>query len=162
MLLAPESLSLTAAEIEICREYREEIEAVGYEFVIGEREAVLHGIPQDFSIEEAKEIFAGLVAGVLEKGEPIGLQRRMLFERALYQSSCKASVKGGSVYDEAHIRWICDNLFQSSKSTAANKQDISGINMQEFLLRVFSSSLGRNIGYRTFNDFQQGLLNPLS
>lgn len=112
MLLAPESLSLTAAEIEICREYREEIEAVGYEFNIGEREAVLHGIPQDFSIEEAKEIFAGLVAGVLEKGEPIGLQRRMLFERALYQSSCKASVKGGRVYDEAHIRWICDNLFR--------------------------------------------------
>ena len=49
---------------------------------------------------------------MLEGGEPIETRRRSVFEKALYQSSCKASIKGGRVYDEAHIRWICDNLLR--------------------------------------------------
>ena len=112
MLLAPEPLALTSAELAAAREYREELAAVGFEFDISEKEVLLRGIPQDFSLGEAKEFFEGLVAAMLETGEPIETQRRAMFERALYQSACKASIKGGRVYDEAHIRWICDNLLR--------------------------------------------------
>lgn len=112
MLLAPEPLALTLAELAAAREYRKELTAVGFEFDVSEKEVLLRGIPQDFDLSEAKEIFEDLVAAMLETGEPIETQRRAMFERALYQSACKASVKGGRVYDEAHIRWICDNLLR--------------------------------------------------
>lgn len=112
MLLEPISLPLTAEEAQICREYKPELEKVGFEFDASDREASLRGIPEDFGMAEAKELFLGLVTGMLEGGEPIETRRRSVFEKALYQSSCKASIKGGRVYDEAHIRWICDNLLR--------------------------------------------------
>lgn len=112
MLLEPISLPLTAEEVQLCREYKPELEKVGFEFDASDREASLRGIPEDFGAAEAKELFLGLITGVLEGGEPIETRRRSVFEKALYQSSCKASIKGGRVYDEAHIRWICDNLLR--------------------------------------------------
>lgn len=112
MLLEPISLPLTAEEAQLCREYKPELEKVGFEFDASDREASLRGIPEDFGVAEAKELFLGLITGVLEGGEPIETRRRSVFEKALYQSSCKASIKGGRVYDEAHIRWICDNLLR--------------------------------------------------
>ena len=112
MLLEPISLPLTAEEAQICREYKPELEKVGFEFDASDREASLRAIPEDFGMSEAKELFLGLVTGMLEGGEPIETRRRSVFEKALYQSSCKASIKGGRVYDEAHIRWICDNLLR--------------------------------------------------
>lgn len=112
MLLASEPLALTPAELSAAKEYREELSAVGFEFDISEKEIILRGIPQDLALAEAKSLFSELAASVLESGEPLESQRRAAFERALYQSSCKASVKGGRVYDEAHIRWICENLLR--------------------------------------------------
>ena len=112
MLLEPISLPLTAEEAQICREYKPELEKVGFEFDASDREASLRALPEDFGMSEAKELFLGLVTGMLEGGEPIETRRRSVFEKALYQSSCKASIKGGRVYDEAHIRWICDNLLR--------------------------------------------------
>ena len=112
MLLEPISLPLTAEEAQLCREYKPELEKVGFEFDASDREASLRGIPEDFGMAEAKELFLGLITGVLEGGEPIETRRRSVFEKALYQSSCKVSIKGGRVYDEAHIRWICDNLLR--------------------------------------------------
>ena len=53
-----------------------------------------------------------LIAESLSGAEPLESAKRTYFERALYQSSCKASVKAGRIYDAAHIRWICDNLFR--------------------------------------------------
>ena len=34
------------------------------------------------------------------------------FESRLWQASCKAAIKGGRLYDAAHLRWICDRLLQ--------------------------------------------------
>lgn len=112
MLLAPETVPLSEEEAVVCTEYRSELEAVGFEFDVSEREATLGGIPQDFSAAEAKNLFHTLVKESLESGASIDTGRQAAFERALYQSSCKASVKAGRVYDMAHIRWICDNLLR--------------------------------------------------
>lgn len=112
MLLAPVMLPLSTEEARICQEYKPELEAVGFELDLSEREAALRGIPEDFTAAQAKELFVGLIAGMLEGGEPIESQKKSYFEKMLYQSSCKASIKGGRVYDEAHIRWICDNLLR--------------------------------------------------
>lgn len=112
MLLAPDTIEVTGEEAEICREYRTELEKVGFEFEVSEREVRLFGIPEEHTQTEARELFMTLVTETMETGEPISLGKRGIFEKALYQSACKSAVKAGRVYDTAHIRWICDNLLR--------------------------------------------------
>ncbi len=112
MLLAPETLHFTEEEAAICLEYREELEKVGFDFAVRERDVTLCGIPEDTALSEAITLFQTLVTQTLETGEPIAVNKRGIFEKALYQTACKSAVKAGRVYDEAHIRWICDNLLR--------------------------------------------------
>lgn len=112
LLMAPEKLPVSAEEAEICRVYRTELEGIGFEFDLTEREVLIRGIPQDFALSEAKDLFVELITRSLESGESVESGSRSYFERALYQSSCKAAIKIGRVYDEEHIRWICDNILR--------------------------------------------------
>ncbi len=112
MLLTPDILDVTSEEAEICREYREELMAIGFEYEVSEKQVKLLGIPQDKTRTEAAALFMTLVTETMETGEPISLGTRNIFEKALYQVACKAAVKAGRVYDAAHIRWICDNLLR--------------------------------------------------
>ena len=112
MLLIPEKLAVSEEEIAVCEEYRKELEACGFEFAIREKEISVSGIPFGFEKAQAKDLFLTLLSESAESGEPLESARRSVFEKALYQSACKASVKAGKLYDEAHLRWICDNLFR--------------------------------------------------
>ena len=40
------------------------------------------------------------------------LTRDILFEKALYQASCKAAIKAGREYVEAHTEWIVEQLMK--------------------------------------------------
>ena len=112
LLLAPDTLPLCKEEAAICREYREELEKVGFEFTLTDTEAQIGGIPQDFGRNEAIALFAELIKRAAESGGSILTERRVIFEKALYQSACKSAIKAGRVYDIAHLRWICDNLLR--------------------------------------------------
>ena len=112
MLLFPEKLSVSTQENAVCKEYREELEACGFEFIIREKEISISGIPFGFEKAEAKALFLTLLSESAESGETPEFTKQAIFEKALYQSACKASVKAGKVYDTAHLRWICDNVFR--------------------------------------------------
>ena len=112
MILTPEKIALSTEEAAFCEEYRTELEACGFEFSVSQKEIVLTGIPFGFEKSEARTLLFSLISENLNSAEPLESTKRTIFERALYQSSCKASVKAGRIYDGAHIRWICDNLFR--------------------------------------------------
>ena len=112
MLLIPENLTVSEQELAVCAEYRKELEACGFEFAICGKEISVSGIPFGFEKAQAKALFLTLLSETAESGEPLESARLSVFEKALYQSACKASVKAGKVYDSAHLRWICDNLFR--------------------------------------------------
>ena len=40
------------------------------------------------------------------------LTRDIIFEKALYQASCKAAIKAGREYSEEHIRWLIAELMR--------------------------------------------------
>ena len=66
---------------------------------------------------------------------------------------------------EPHARSLAagpDNFLQAGKSAAANEQNVRGIHLQEFLLRMLSPALRRHRGHRAFHDFQQRLLHTLA
>ncbi len=112
MILSPEKMALSTEEAAFCEEYRGELEACGFEFSVSQKEILLTGIPFGFEKPEARTLLSSLISESLNRDEPLESTKRTIFERALYQSSCKASVKAGRIYDGAHIRWICDNLFR--------------------------------------------------
>jgi DNA mismatch repair protein MutL len=112
MLLIPEKLTVSEQEIGVCSEYQKELEACGFEFTIREKEISVSGIPFGFENAQAKSLFLTLLSESVESGEPLESTRQSVFEKALYQSACKASIKAGKLYDNAHLRWICDNLFR--------------------------------------------------
>ncbi len=112
LLLVPDTLSMTEEEIACCDQYRAELEKLGFSFEIEGKTVKLSGIPVDTARNEALSLFGTLVSEMLESGTPILENRRGQFEKALYQTACKAAVKAGRRYDEAHIRWICENLLR--------------------------------------------------
>ena len=112
MILTPETIALSTEEAAFCEEYRQELASCGFEFSVSQKEIVLTGIPFGFEKSEARTLLFSLISENLNSAEPLESTKRTIFERALYQSSCKASVKAGRIYDGAHIRWICDNLFR--------------------------------------------------
>ena len=60
----------------------------------------------------AKELLQTLVSAAADNPAALETKKRTVFERALYQTSCKAAIKAGRHYDDVHIRWICENLLR--------------------------------------------------
>ena len=112
LLLIPEKMLLSVQEASVCEEYRAELEACGFEFALREKELSVSGIPFGFERAEAKALLLALLSESAENGGSPEITKQAIFEKALYQSACKASVKAGKLYDSAHLRWICDNLFR--------------------------------------------------
>ena len=55
-----------------------------------------------------------------------------------------------------------DNFIETDKGAAANKQNFLCINLDVFLVRMFTAALRRNIARAAFEDFQKRLLNSLA
>src|SRR5262249_25335585 len=64
--------------------------------------------------------------------------------------------------DRARPRACRDDLLEPSEGAAAHEQNIGGIDLQEFLLRMLATTLGRYRRDGPFHDLQQRLLNALS
>lgn len=113
MLIAPEALMLSNEEAAAAAEFQREINAAGFAFEIKDgRTALITGVPAGFEMKDARGMFSSLVSSLCEHGENIEFRRKSAFEAALYQTACKASVKAGRHYDEAFIKYICDNLLR--------------------------------------------------
>jgi DNA mismatch repair protein MutL len=42
----------------------------------------------------------------------VDVTRNIVFEKALYQASCKAAIKAGREYPAEHQKWVVDKLMQ--------------------------------------------------
>ena len=64
--------------------------------------------------------------------------------------------------DYLGIETLRDTTLDSLEGTAADEQDVLGIDMNELLLRMLAASLRRDIDDTSFQKFQQCLLHALS
>lgn len=60
------------------------------------------------------------------------------------------------------IQPLLDDLFHPVKRAAADKEDIFGVDLNEFLMGVLAPALGRDVGHGTLQDLQQSLLHALA
>ncbi|HIX91562.1 MAG TPA: DNA mismatch repair endonuclease MutL [Firmicutes bacterium] len=111
ILLVPLELNLTPVELAALDEYSAEVKGIGFDYTTnGVNMASINAIPSQIEVSAAGDMLV-TVADRLSGGTgSAGISRELLFERALYQASCKAAIKIGHIEDKEHIKWICDKL----------------------------------------------------
>ena len=115
LLLAPYDLTVSNAEADAITEYDDQIRALGFEYTVREQSAAsrkisITQIPAGLSHDEAAVLFTTLISRLSDVTASVESAAAEFFESRLWQASCKAAMKGGRLYDTAHLKWICDRL----------------------------------------------------
>ena len=110
MLLTPLDIPMSVQLISTVSEYENDIRGIGFEFEIKERTASITAIPISLEINQARDVFETIADRLNSGTGSAEITRDTIFEKALYQASCKAAIKVGREYDIGHLKWICDKL----------------------------------------------------
>lgn len=111
VLLVPLTVNLTVEEYAAFAEYEKEITALGFTFA-SHKEGKLEvaGIPVELNAESAISLLTVIADRLAAGTGTAALSREILYEKALYQASCKAAIKGGRAYDDVHHIWIIEQV----------------------------------------------------
>lgn len=112
LLMLPLEVMMTGDEIQTLCEYRAEIEAIGFEFSTGRYTANITAVPDGISTDAVPDMLAVMAERIKSGTGSARLTRDIIFEKALYQASCKAAVKAGREYPKEYIEWIVDKLME--------------------------------------------------
>ncbi|MBQ4054597.1 MAG: DNA mismatch repair endonuclease MutL [Clostridia bacterium] len=112
MLLVPIDLVLDPNGYSAIAEHKDDIEKLGFSFDMfdAEHRISLNGYPVQLDESEATELIDELCDRLANGTGTVDTAFTSMLESALYQASCKAAIKAGHIEDQAHIKWICDNL----------------------------------------------------
>lgn len=118
LLMAPYETTVSNAEADALSEYDPQIRSLGFEYSLTKQSAAVQTasvtqIPAELSREEAVVLFSTLISRLSDVTASVESAAAEFFESRLWQASCKAAMKGGRIYDIAHIKWICDRLLVS-------------------------------------------------
>ncbi len=105
LMAVPVEVMLMSDEIASLEEYREKIERVGFGFRSARNTVYVTEIPLAISVNAVSAIFESF-AEAIRNGSGVELTTDIIFEKALYQASCKAAIKAGRVYPEGYAEWL--------------------------------------------------------
>lgn len=112
LLMLPIEVMLMSDEVAAIEEYRAEIEAVGFDFTTSRNIVQISSLPMAIEQDAVADMFAVIADRVKNGTGRVDITRNIIFEKALYQASCKAAIKAGREYPEGHQKWIVDKLMQ--------------------------------------------------
>ena len=115
LLLFPTPVSLGRDEYAACCEYRNELFKMGFDFTEDEGGAALLQYPSGLKDEQAVTLFSELASRLSEGQGDLKIGRDMFYEKALYQASCKAAVKGGREDSPENVRFIAEQVIVNPK-----------------------------------------------
>ncbi len=117
LLLFPITVELDNQEIAVCKEYKEEFVKIGFDFALNEQEKSISIIqyPSEINSAEAKEMLFEIISRLCDGTGNVELSRETIYEKALYQASCKAAVKGGREDLPETVEWITEKVLSESK-----------------------------------------------
>ena len=110
MLMLPLEIMMTSDEIQTIEQYRKEIEATGFEFSAGRYSVSVNAIPEGIGTDAVSDMLVVMAERLRSGTGTADVTRDIVFEKALYQASCKAAIKAGREYATEHIKWIVDKL----------------------------------------------------
>ena len=110
LLMIPLEIMMTSDEIQTIEQYRAEIEAIGFDFTSGRYSLNVSAIPEGIGTDAISDMLVVIAERIKSGTGSAGITRDIIFEKALYQASCKAAIKAGREYVSEHIEWIVDKL----------------------------------------------------
>ena len=112
MLMLPIEIMMTSDEIQAICDYRSEVEAVGFEFTVGKYSIAVNAIPEGIDCDGVVDMILVMAERMKSGTGSAGLTKDIIFEKALYQASCKAAIKAGREYSKEQIKRIVDKLME--------------------------------------------------
>lgn len=112
ILMLPVEIMLMSDEVTSIEEYRSEIESVGFEFSTQKNFVSVSAIPTGIEPDAVADMFESMADKIKNGTGNVSVTRNIIFEKALYQASCKAAIKAGREYSAEDNRWIVDRLMQ--------------------------------------------------
>ncbi len=112
LLMLPIEVMMTSEEIQTLCEYKKEIEAVGFEFSAGRYTANVTAIPEGVQADAVGDMLTVMADRLKNNTGTVRLTRDLIFEKALYQASCKAAIKAGREYPKEYVEWLIDKLME--------------------------------------------------
>jgi len=95
-LLVPIKVQLDSVEKATVNEYCDEISAIGYEIRWEENgDVMLYAVPMGLDVDTAVDLFMSVASRIGQGTGVADLSKDIVFEKALYQASCKAAIKAG-------------------------------------------------------------------
>lgn len=112
LLMLPIDVMLTSDEVQIIAEYRAEVEAVGFEFSTARNTVSVTAIPGGVDAGAVGDMLATMADRLKNGTGSAELTRDIIFEKALYQAACKASIKGGREYPPEYVEWLIAEMMK--------------------------------------------------
>lgn len=112
LLMLPIDVMLTSDEVHTISEYRAEIEALGFEFSTARNTVSVTAIPGGVRVDDVSDMLATMADRLKNGTGNADITRDILFEKALYQASCKASIKGGREYPPEYVEWLIGEMMK--------------------------------------------------
>lgn len=112
MLLVPITFSLSQGDFCAVQEYSDDLKEIGFDFELSEerRQVKLLQIPSALKISEVEDVFSTMASRLADSTGNIEITKQDVYERALYQASCKAAMKGGRVDSESDVRFVVEKI----------------------------------------------------
>ncbi len=110
MLMLPIEIMLRSDEIAIVEQYRSEIEAVGFGFSSSRNTVSLTELPDGIDAASASDVFSEIAGRLISQTGTPEITRDIVFEKALYQASCKAAIKAGREYPKEQQQALVEEL----------------------------------------------------
>src|SRR3546814_18152489 len=89
--------------------------------------------------------------------------RRVLFRSKELARFCSFDrIDAGAEADRLVFHAGCNDTLEPGEGAAADEENILGVNLDEFLLRIFEAALRCDIRNRSFDEFQKRLLNAFA
>lgn len=112
LLMLPIEVMLMSDEVTAIEEYRREIESVGFDFSTSRNSVLVNSLPMGIEQDAVSDMFTVIADRIKNGTGSVDITRNIVFEKALYQASCKAAIKAGREYPDENQKWIVDKLMQ--------------------------------------------------
>ena len=112
ILMIPLEVMLISEEVEALERYKKEVEATGFSFSSGKNTVTVTALPDGIESGAAADMLSTMAGRLLDGTGSAELTREIVFEKALYQGSCKAAIKAGREYPKGYAEQVVAELMK--------------------------------------------------
>lgn len=112
LLLVPITVGLSQNDFHAVVTFADSFREIGFDFETdaSQRQVKLTQIPSALKITEVEDVFATMADRLADGTGNIEITKQEAYEKALYQASCKAAMKGGRPDSESDMRFVVEKI----------------------------------------------------